>query len=235
MSESFYIVYPDGTDENGEPPIMLAYRAPGQVATQPETSGAVVRRGAVSGNPNYDPITGKFAGRRLRQLRQFQVVQSTIQQGALPQYSGTPTGIDPLVWAKRMAFVRDAARTLDEVNAENLFTYLEGKAVDVSKIDINQFMADVQWQRIADLADVLNASISKRLPIKMVAQRQWVKRIFLNLTPPQGLHLVKTLEGMGWSPDDIKKKVVKNVRNRELRAQLDQLYGEEQPPQGKEE
>ena len=66
-------------DDNGAP-IMLA-RAPGQVAAQPAPSGAVVYRGAASGNQNFDPVTGKFAGKKLRPL---EVVAQTIRRLVLP-------------------------------------------------------------------------------------------------------------------------------------------------------
>ena len=62
------------TDDNGAP-IMLAVRKPGQVAAQPDSSGAVLYRGARSGNANFDPITGKFAGKKLRGL---EVVAQTV-------------------------------------------------------------------------------------------------------------------------------------------------------------
>jgi hypothetical protein len=42
--------------------VMFATRAPGQVAAQPDPSGAVVHRGARSGNAKFDPVTGRFAG-----------------------------------------------------------------------------------------------------------------------------------------------------------------------------
>lgn len=45
--------------EDGRP-IYLAVRKPGQVAAQPDSSGVSVQRGAASGNPNFDPVTGQF-------------------------------------------------------------------------------------------------------------------------------------------------------------------------------
>jgi hypothetical protein len=211
------------------PPVMLA-RAPGQVATQPESSGAVVRRGAASGNPNFDPITGKFAGKKLRNL---QIVAQTVQGGALPTQSGAPTGTDPVAWARRMAMVRDAARTMAQMDVNQAQTFLNGKVADVNAVDINAFLADVQWQRMADLADVLNAKLKTGQSVKVIAPAGWVKQVFRNLTPAEGTHLVKALEGRGWDQNDILNKVVKKVRNKELRAQLEQLYGEAEPKEGK--
>lgn len=227
MDESFHIVYPDGSSEDNAAPVMFAVRKPGQVAAQPDASGAVVKRGAVSGNENFDPVTGKFAGKKLRNL---EVVAQTVQEGAQPTFSGTPTGVDPTVWNRRMAIVRNAAREMEELDIDHAATYLEGKVVDVSAVDLNAFLADVQWQRMADLADVLDAHINTAIPVKLIAPDEWVKRIFLNLTPAEGGHLVKALEGKGWDAKDIRTHVVKRISNKTLRAQLEQLYGE-----GKEE
>src|SRR3954454_14796960 len=49
--------------------VMFATRAPGQVAAQPDPSGAVVQRGAASGNPKFDPVTGRFAGGKNKDLK----------------------------------------------------------------------------------------------------------------------------------------------------------------------
>ena len=218
-------------DDNGAP-IMLAVRKPGQVAAQPDSSGAVLYRGAASGNPRFDPITGKFAGKKLRAL---EVVAQTVAGGAQPTFTGTPTGVDPAVWNRRMAIVRNAARAMEQMDVNQARTFLEGKVTDVNAVDLNAFLADVQWQRMADLADVLDDRIKTGLPVKVIAPNQWVKRIFLNLTPAEGTHLVKALEGKGWDAEDIKQNVVKNITNKELRAQLEQLYGEEKKEGGEEE
>ena len=62
-------------------------RKPGQVAAQPDSSGAVLYRGARSGNANFDPITGKFAGKKLRKL---EVVAQTVQGQAPTFRAGIP-------------------------------------------------------------------------------------------------------------------------------------------------
>jgi len=229
MSESWDIVYPDGS---GEAPILLAARAPGQVAAQPDPSGASVFRGAASGNENFDPVTGRFSGKGLKKLK---VVAQTLQEGAQPLQTGVALGIAADVWDRRTALVRDAARTMEELGVDELRGFLDGKVVDVNAIDIASFEADVRWQRMADLADVLDAQIKTKQPVYMVAPNSWVKRIFLGLTPEEGLHLVKTLEGRGWDAADIRTHVVKKIKNEALRGQLDQMYGEDKPVPKKEE
>jgi len=225
--EDFVIV-----SDNGTAPIMFAggIKAPGQVAAQPIGSGAVVARGAASGNPNFDPLTGKFAGNKNKQI---QVVAQTVRQGALPMLSGVPQGVDPVVWARRMAAVRDAARDLQDLTPETARTFLAARVADVNSVDINQFLADVQWQRIYDLADVLDAKVRTKLPVRLIAPASWTKRIFTGLDTAQAAHLVKIVEGRGWDVEDIKREIVAKVKNVDLRKQLELLYGEAPKKQGK--
>jgi hypothetical protein len=238
MDDEYEIVYQDVD----EPPIMLATRAPGQVAAQPDPSGAVVRRGAASGNKNYDPITGRFAGKRLRPLKEgaLEVVAETIQGGALPQQSGVPVGVDPAVWARRMAAVRDAGRQLEDLTFDTVRTFLAARVADVNQVDIGQFIADVQWQRIADLADALDNKYKNKGQVNVKASSGFIKRVFAGLDGPQAGHLVKMLEGRGWSVDDIKKNIISRVKSPELKGHLETLYGTslpegEKPPPAKKE
>lgn len=215
-------------------PVMFAVRKPGQVAAQPDASGAVLYRGAASGNPNFDPVTGKFAGKKLRAL---QVVAQTVQAGAPPLRSGVPTGVDPLVWERRLDMVRDAARTADEMTPVTATAFLTGRVPDVTKVDIQAFLDDVTSQRIADLADFLDYKIKPqrdRPDVKVTATAAWSRRVFNDLTPAQSLHLVKRLEGRGWEPDDIRRLVIAKVKNPERRKALEQAYGEGPPPEEEE-
>src|SRR4051812_35905958 len=56
-------------ERRGSGLVMFATRAPGQVAAQPDPSGAVVVRGAASGNKKFDPVTGRFAGGKSKDLK----------------------------------------------------------------------------------------------------------------------------------------------------------------------
>lgn len=220
MDESFEIVYPDGSNDDGSR-ILLAVRKPGQVAAQPDPSGAVVRRGAVSGNPSFDPVTGRFAGKK----KVLEVVAQTVQTGALPSQSGIPTGVDPDAWARRMASVRDAARQLSDLTEASVTTFLKARVLDVNAVNIAQFMSDVQWQRLTDLADVLDEKLRGRGDVSIKANGAWTKRVFNGLDATMAGHLVKVLEGRGWSQDDIKNNIVKKVGNPEIRKHLETLYG----------
>lgn len=208
--------------EMGDAPVMLAVRAPGQVAAQPDPSGAVIYRGAASGNPKADPVTGRFAGKKLRPL---EVVATTVQGGALPMQSGVPTGVDPVVWARRMAHVRDAARQLDDLTTETARTFLAARVADVNAVNIGQFIADVQWQKITDLADVLDEKMRTKGAVSIRASGRWIKRVFQNLDAAMAGHLVKVLEGRGWSQKEIKQSIIAKVGNTEVKKHLETLYG----------
>ena len=221
--------------DNGAAPIMLA-RAPGQVADQGPGTGAIVYRGAARGNPNFDPSTGRFSGGG--GSKKLEVVAQTIQAGGLPTQSGVPKGVDALVWAHRMDLVRDAARQMEMMDVASAQKYLQGRVVNVNAVDINQFLADVRMQRITDLADVLDTTVKSRearLPVKTVAPVGWQTKAMNGLNAAEVGHLVKRLEGRGWSPEDVSKYIVKRVKNKEIKGHLEQLYGQVAPKSGKKE
>lgn len=218
-------------DDNGAP-IMLAARAPGQVAAQPEDSGAVVFRGARSGNRNFDPVTGHFAGKK----KPLEVVAQTVQAGAPVFRSGIPDGVDPLVWERRLDMIREAARQDDLMDAVAATAFLTGRVPDVTKVNMQSFLDDVTAQRMDDAVDALdhaNKPRRDRPDVQVKAPAGWVRRVIQDLDTPQALHFVKRLEGKGWSPQDIKKIVVSRVRDPERKKALLQLYGESPLPTGK--
>lgn len=212
------------TDDNGAP-VMLAVRRPGQVAAQ-NTSGAVVYRGAQSGNASFDPASGQFAGKKNKPLT---VVAQTVAGGAPVMRSGTPEGVDPLIWERRLDTVRDAARQDEMMDAAGVTKFLTGKVADVTQVDINSFLNDVSAQRVSDLADAMDYQLKPKRDkpdVKVGASAGWMRRAMAELDTPQLLHLVKRLEGRGWTPEDINKHVVSKVKDPERKKALQQLYGE---------
>jgi hypothetical protein len=219
-------------DSDTGAPIMFAVRKPGQVAAQPDASGAVVFRGAASGNKNYDPVTGHFAGKKLNNL---EVVAQTVAGGAPVYRSGTPQGVDPLVWERRLDQVRDAARQDEMMDAVSATQFLTDKVADVTQVNMRAFLDDVMGQRIADAVDALDQANKPRRDqsdVKVKAPAGWVRRVIQDLDNAQALHFVKRLEGKGWSPEDINKIVISKIRDPERKQALQQLYGEGQPAEG---
>src|SRR3954447_13478029 len=102
-------------------PVMLATRAPGQVAAQPDASGVTILRGARSGNPKADPVTGRFAGGKAGRAAAGKGEDVVVTQ----QTSTLPQGVTQEQWNKRQDIVRDAARSLAEVNPEAAQRYLQ--------------------------------------------------------------------------------------------------------------
>lgn len=214
-------------------PIMFAVRKPGQVAAQADPSGAIVFRGARSGNASFDPATGQFAGKKVK--KSLQVVAQTVAGGAPVFRSGTPEGVDPLVWERRLDMVRDAAREDAMMDAVSATQFLTGKVPDVTQVNMRAFLDDVMGQRIADAVDALdhaNKPRRDRPDVKVSAPAGWVRRVIADLDTPQALHFVKRLEGKGWSPEDINKIVISKIRDPERKKALQQLYGETQPQEG---
>jgi hypothetical protein len=213
-------------------PIMFAVKKPGQVAAQPESSGAVVFRGARSGNKNFDPVTGHFAGNKPKP-RGLEVVAETIGAGPPVFRSGTPQGVDPLVWERRLDTVRDAARADEMMDPVSATQFLTGKVPDVTQVDMRAFLDDVMAQRISDAVDALDHAHKprrERSDVNVKAPAGWVRRVVQELDTPQALHFVKRLEGKGWSPEDINKIVVSKIRDPERKKALQQLYGETKLP-----
>lgn len=220
-------------DDNGAP-IMLAVRKPGQVAAQPDPSGAVVNRGARSGNKNFDPATGKFAGNKPK--KPLEVIAETVGAPVPSFRSGIPQGVDPLVWERRLDQVREAARQDEMMDQASATQFLTGKVADVTQVDMRAFLDDVMAQRIDDAVDALdhaNKPRRDRPDVRVAAPAGWVRRVIQDLDPQQSLHFVKRLEGKGWTPEDINKIVVSKVRDPAKKKALQQLYGEQTLPTGK--
>lgn len=219
-------------DEKGFP-ILLAVRKPGQVAAQPDPSGAVIIRGARSGNPQADPATGRFAGSGGTATQpEEEVVQIT---RTLPQ------GMTEEVYERRQDIVRDAARELDDMDAGDAKDFLKGRVANLAQVNIDLFLRDVRAQRLDDLLDILDAQMRSRVAgmrrsrrfVRMAAPKGWTKRVFAGLDDNEVLKLVKRLEGRGWDPEDLTQHVIKRVTNEERRTKLEQLYGESRPKKGK--
>jgi len=209
-------------------PILLATRAPGQVAAQ-RTSGSVVLRGAASGNPQFDPASGRFAGK--------QAGRSTQQQGAdvvvVQQTRTLPQGVTKEQWEKRQDVVRYAARTLAVLDPQKAQSLLETHpGVNASQVNIDLFIRDVHAAKMDDLVDILDAQ-QHSSQIKVVAPKTYARDVMSGLSDQEVLDIAKRLEGRGWSPEDINKNVVGKIGNKERKTKLQQLYGQSKPKRGK--
>lgn len=222
-----------GTDDNGFP-ILLAARAPGQVAAQ-RTSGAVVKRGARSGNENADPASGRFTSPSGSGKKDDQVVAQT-QTRTIPQ------GLTVDQFERRQDIVRDLAREMDDLDDGDMKEFLKRyPSVDFSKVRIDLLKQDVRAQRLDDLVDILDSQMRGRVAgmkrgrrtVKIAAPKGFQKRVFAGLEDEEVLKLVKRLEGKGWDPEDLTKHVISRVADEERRTKLEQLYGQKAPKKGK--
>jgi hypothetical protein len=209
-------------------PVMLATRAPGQVAAQPDPSGVTILRGARSGNPKADPVTGRFAGGKPGRAVAAKGGDVVVTQ----QTRNLPQGVTPEQWEKRQDIVRDAARQLAEINPEAAKRFLQAHPnVAADQVNVDLFVRDAQEQRVNDLIDVINATANGGI-IKVGASARVTKRIFNQLDDAQMLRVTKRLEGLGWEPETISREIIGNMADKSRRGVLEQAYGEKKPKSG---
>jgi hypothetical protein len=216
--------------------ITMFARAPGQVATQPPSSGAVVRRGATRGNPNFDPVTGKFAGKKLRDPRDGeQGPGRTTQQTGAPR----PGNLDPVALQRRRDLVRRAAAAMEEFTMTTAGQWLEAFGVDVASANVEQFLGDVRNQRVDYLVDAMRPNLRATVDaqhqnqvVTLKAPAAWTSSTLNSLTDGEMLQLYQRLAGQGFDPEDVSKNLIKRIRNKKRKTALEQLFGEAAPVQG---
>jgi hypothetical protein len=153
--------------------------------------------------------------------------------------TGTPEGIDPDDWAHHQDTIRDAARTLPEIDLATANQFLaDHNAADVPA---EQFIKDVREQQIDDLADVLSQQLQGKIEqikrarqsVRVTAPSGWTKRVFAGLKDDEVVKLLTRLEGKGWDPEDIKKHIVDRIKDPERAAKIQQLFGQKKQKSGK--
>lgn len=209
-------------------PILLATRSAGQVAAQ-RTSGAVVLRGAASGNPSFDPASGRFAGKKAGRTAQQQGADVVVVQ----QTRTLPQGVTLEQWEKRQDVVRAAARSLADLNPQKAKVFLEAHAgVNADQVNVDLFVRDVRAAKLDDLVDILDQQVNST-SIKVTAPKTYARSVLKGLTDQEVLTVAKRLEGRGWDVADVNKNVISKINNQARKTELQQLYGESKPKRGK--
>jgi hypothetical protein len=231
------------TSDDDTPPIMLAARAPGQVAAQPDNAGAIFR-GAVSGNPNADVASGRFTakgdgkakggdgggGTAAKVVKQTQAQKANIPQSALD---------------KRRDLVRRAAGLMEEMNMGEASKWLEQYGIDVTQARVDLWLNDVRSQRLDYMVDqmaptlrsTLDSNPQDNVVVQVKAPKGWSSATLNSLTDAEFVELHRRLVGQGFDPEDVANTLVKNTANKKRKEQLEQLFGEPAPipapqPQG---
>lgn len=206
-------------DDDEGYPVLLATRAPGQVAAQ-RNSGVVVRRGAASGNPNADAGSGRFTSKDGTQGEQ--VVRQTTRRQA-------PQGLTIEAFDRRRDLIRELARQAGELTDEGLTRYLEDhpSVRNANLVDINVLRADIRAQKMEDLVDVLDAKVSGRKSgsTKVTVPNSEQKKLIASFTDAEMERLLKRLQGKGWESEDLSRHVISRVKDEDRRARLEQLFG----------
>jgi hypothetical protein len=209
--------------------VMFATRAPGQVAAQPDPSGAVVHRGAVSGNAKFDPVTGRFAGGKSKGLPD----DGTTGNKPGPARDPSKGNVDPVAAQRRRDVVRRAAGLMNEMNMTEASHWLESFGVDTSVARVDQFLADVREQRIDYLVDtmvpVLESTVEAQHEgqvVSLKSPKSWNSKVLNSLTDGEMLQLHQRLVGQGFDPEDVSKNLIDGMRNKKRKEQLQQVFGE---------
>lgn len=212
-------------DESGI--VNLAIRAPGQVAAQPNASGVISRRGSASGNPQFDPATGRFAGSGSTKQSQVPDIQVVDQANrTLPQ------GVTKEQWERRLDVIREIARKQLEYDDKSLKTFLKGhpNVQNIDSIDIVALAKDIRAQQVDDLVDIMDTQLKSRVDVagnvRIQAPTGWIKKAVARFSDEEILDVAKRLEGRGFGPEVISKQLVAKVTDKERRTKLEQLYGE---------
>jgi hypothetical protein len=198
--------------------VVLLAQAPGQVADQGPGSGAVVFRGSRSGNKNFDPKTGRFAGAGASRTA------VPANQNPVPvNRSGLPQGVSQEEWERRLDTVRDAARTSPTMNPQEAAEFLRTRVQDLSKIDIAQFILDVRAQRIDDLVDSLAGSGGDGPTLS--TSSKWVSNVFGDLQDTEIANIARRLGSRGLSEKKVIKTVFSKIKDEDRRKTIGSSIG----------
>ena len=210
--------------------VMFATRKPGQVAAQPDDSGAVVTRGAASGNPKFDPVTGKFAGGKGKPLDKEEEGKTGGGGGG-----GTAGGatVDVASAQRRRDIVRRAASLSQEMTMTEASKWLESFGVDVTVARVDTFLADVRSQRIDYLVDAMVPNLRSTVDaqhdgqiVTLKSPKSWNSNTLSSLTDAEMVQLHQRLVGQGFDSEDVSKNLIDGMRNKKRKDQLQQIFGE---------
>jgi hypothetical protein len=162
-----------------------------------------------------------------------ETVDSFVAQLGPTSRSGIPVGVTPEEWTRRHAAVRDAARESHDMNEGDARDFLQGRAQQIDKVDMQQFLHDVREQRLDDLADVLDQQIRGRVEsmkrsrstVRVVAPKGWARRVFNGLKDAEVVELIRRMEGKGWSQQDLVDQVLPRIKEEKRREAITQLLG----------
>lgn len=208
--------------------VMFATRAPGQVAAQPDPSGAVVQRGAASGNPKFDPVTGRFAGGKGKDLK-----GDGSGNDKNPARDPSKGNIDPTAAQRKRDLTRRAASLMGEMTMTEASKWLEQFGVDTALARVDTFLADVRDQRIDYLVDAMVPNLESTVAAQHEGQvvtfkspKAWNSSVLNSLTDAELLQLHQRLVGQGFDPEDVSKNLIDGMRDKKRKTQLQQVFGE---------
>lgn len=150
-------------------------------ADVPDAGVSKVSASQQSGNKSHDARSGKFApgGGRKRKP------------------SEAPANVDPVQYGKMLDAVKDAARDFSIQGVDDIKEFLAGRAADPDTVDLENFMRQVQEQRLNDVVDLLSGKLGGGGDIVVKAGRRITNRILAQMTPEQRVTIEQRLLARG--------------------------------------
>lgn len=148
--------------------------------------------------------------------------------------SAVPPGIDPDEWARRMDAVRDAAREFDFHQQGDLHEWLKGRTKrDLDPDELDAFARDIRAQRIADLVDVIDHSMRRKIAlrargrrmVRVVPPKGFVQRSINGLEDDELSDIVRRLEARGLDRTLASIDIISRIRSPERRTLLQGQLG----------
>jgi hypothetical protein len=147
-----------------------------------------------------------------------------------PSTSVKPVEVDWDEWHRRQNAVRSAAREFDPMAEGDLREFLQGRTSrDLSDDEVTQFQHDVEVQRVADIADILDEQMRSttermrraRRTVRVQAPRGWMTRAFNRLSEAQVEQVAARLLQRGHDEATVKERVFRRVKDEETRTRLE--------------
>lgn len=208
-------------DEDGSPVLIsleevkeLLLAGGGAPDNRPPPGAGVIDPDTVSGNSAHDPSTGKFGFKGQR--HNAQVMNASADE------------LD-----RRFDAVREAAREFEQFDVGDAEDFLKGKTNrTLTAVELQQFVLDVQDQRLNDIVDVLDQNLKRGLGknrrarrfVRVQAPRGFTRKTLVGFEDQSIQKVADRLRAKGWTDDELRKGLV-NRFSGDRRNKLSGLIG----------
>ncbi len=133
-----------------------------------------------------------------------------------PARAQRPPAADPEEWARRMDAVREAAREFESFSGQDVTDWLKGRTNrQLSEGEIDDFLADVRAQQLADIVDILDQNergVGRgRRTVKVSAPKGYTRKTLNGLTDSELQSVARRLVARGWTAKQIKSGFINRL------------------------